>query len=900
MKTRKPNKSLNVKSKTWTTILVRILIGLLMVAIVAVSAVGYFKTGINYSLIDYLPANSDTSKGYLKVEECFGSASYARVMLKNVYIESTPAIKAKITNVEGVKFTLWLDDIILMALTPLEENLGGTVTSYEDLFNSLRLLVPSMDMPDEVMEFARLLDEGLTQEIDGVTALNPKILQSLNDNPEILDIIDLITKTYFDNAISLSNYYNVEENTALIEIYFEDSDYSLSTASALKEIQAICGKDAHYDGTAVSIQTAMTTTVSEIGKILLIVLPLAIVILLFSTKSIIDPLVLLISIGFAVIINMGTNYFLVSLGILPHGVSFITNSMVAALQMAISMDYSIFILHRYQDEVKAGTDERTAVRIAQRKSILPVAASCLTTVIGFIAISLMEFGIGKDIGLVFVKGTIISFVVAILCMPFLIGVFSKLTKRTEHRLLLPQGKALTRLIIKFGLPLIIFFVVLSGLSITQQDGINFSYGESAISASEGTKSYEDAQEIQDTFGIYNPIIILIPLQLREQAGNAEAKLVDELCSVTVNGKPIITRVMSYQSLQVEGVSLGALDSVIKQNFDSDGYTRILVNVNAIAESPESFEVLSKIKNEILPKYCMGYDYYMTGSTVAAYDLKNISKGEADKGLLEQRDYGFVNTFAIVAVFLVIMLTFRSIALPILLVATIECGIFINMTISALSGNTIAFLGYMVVSLIQLGATIDYAILYTQNYVNSRRLHNKNIATYEAMRLSLGSIFTSSLILCAAGFSIYFSSSVQGVAEIGLMVGRGALISGIMCLTFLPALLRLCDKYINLLSLKMNFKMPGKSIMQEENSAIAEINQYISLNDLSEQLEETTTTSVSTDNNAESPYTSLQQQLEQENIDCAESKLENSLAQAEYEQEHNTERVEGEDTPREDK
>lgn len=793
-----------IKNKVLSDVLTRVFVGLAIVVLLVGSVFGYVKTKINYTLTEYLDPGSESMQGLKLVNEEFGGASYARVMVDDIEIVNAASLKKSLSEVEGVRYAMWLDDILSMALKPIAENSADFVDA---LSTAIKTLSPDAEIPPELTDFAQTLQSG--SETD--------LLRFLDQNYIILEAIDIMINYYFDGAISLTNYYDSDNHCALIEIYFTNDDYSTETSNAIEKIQSICSDrklSCHYDGSAVTTKATVETTLSQVLWISIVAVPLIMIILLLTTKSFMEPVIFLIVIGLSVMLNMGTNWLFVWLGWL-NGISFITNGMCAALQMAISMDYAIFVLHKYDEEKLLTNDRALALKRARKHSLLPIISSCLTTVAGFAAIAFMKFGIGKDIGLVFSKGILISFACTMIFMPILIKIFDKALDKTCHKPLMPKGIALSRLVVKFAVPIVVTVLVVGVLAYTQQDNIKFIYGESSISASEGTKTYDDARIIEETFDTYNPVLIIIPKSLREydaagtlKNNDNEKKIIEEISAIKYNGKSIISGIMSYRSLVLPGLE-NAIPEEFVANFDSENYTRIVININAGAESDAAFDVYSQIRT-ILTRNAG--EFYITGSTSATYDLKNTIES----------DYTTVNLLAIIAVIIIIAISFKSLLLPFLLVATIEIGVFINMAIVALAGTQIAFLGYLVVSLIQLGATIDYAILYTKNYSDYRQRFFKRKATVMAIRKSFLSISTSALILFAAGCSIGVISTVQGVVDIGLMVGRGALISGVLVLCFLPPLLMICDKYINLLTYKSGYIMPSKTeeeLEKEEERAI---------------------------------------------------------------------------------
>ena len=772
---------------------------LVLAALLALCGWGYFNTTTNYDVTSYLPADSPTAKGLEKMTQEFGSASYARVMVTDITVEAASELKSLLANVSGVNYTLWLDDIFTMLTASISNSDSSEETpppSSEDLINGLEDLGGTGELAGILEEFIAALKNASSPSV---------LLKYVTENSIILDLCDLVLKYEFYGAMQFTSYYNAASKTALIEIYFTEGDYSAVTDEALTEIMNICNdrglkNKTFLDGSAVNAKAARDTTSQQALAGTVWAIPILIIILLLATTSFFEPVVFLITIGVSVIFNMGTNILFQLTGLLD-GVSFITTSMAAALQMAISMDYSIFLLDQFKEAKKHTPDNHQAMKTAMKRSFGPVTASCLTTIAGFLAISLMKFGIGKDIGFVFTKGILLSYLCVFVIMPFFIRLFERPMNHFRHRDLMPSGRKFSKLVSRFSGWIVLVVLVLGGGSYFLQRNMTFLYGEGAMGSSEGTETYEDKLAIESVFGIYNPTVLIVPINLRDRnddnhlvnANDRESQMLENLSQIKVGNKNMIQGIMGYRAMVRPGME-ELMPEALVGNFDSENYTRLILRVDADIESAEAFETLNQIET-VVQRYTP--EYYLIGSTSAAMDMKETVES----------DYSFVNMLAIVAVGVIILIMFRSVLLPFLLVATIEMGIFINMALSALSGSTLSFLGYLVVSLIELGATIDYAILLTKNYVLARHKMPKRAALESCIRKSMSSVLTSAAILGAAGFCIGFVSTVSAVSEIGILIGRGALISGFLVLGFLPPLLMITDKYIRLTSYKINFYEP---------------------------------------------------------------------------------------------
>ena len=762
-------------------------LGILIIA----SVLGMLGVKTNYRMTDYLPESSPSIEGLKVMEEEFGSTSYARVMLKNVTVRSAYAIKQQISEVEGVSYMLWLDEIVEMLSQSLRSDpqfMAGIETVLE--------IVSDLAGQDEAKEFLQAVQRG-----DDTLAL----LGYVDRYSMLLDLMDIIIQHRFMGAMQFSSYYDPANMDALIQIYFEQDDYSTQTDAALESIMDILdksGPQSYMDGSAVLAKSSRETTTREATMSTLYVIPLALLILFVATTSSFEPVLFMIAIGISVLFNMGSNILLQWAGILD-GVSFITNSMAAALQMALSIDYFIFLLTRYRQEKETEPDRDKALRLAVKNSFSPVLASSLDSVAGFIAMSFMQFRIGMDIGLVFCKGILLSLLCVFVVMPPLIRLFDKPLEKFQHRNFLPSSKKLSTFTLKHGVIIVAAIAAAGAVSFSMQGNIDFYYGEATVGSGEGTPLHEAEQQISASFGSYNPYIILIPKNMRSSTlldTDDEYKIITEIYNIKYQERRMINSVMAYRVFANGSNPLvtGFLPEEFQQSFDSDNYTRIMVNIDAPAESQPSFDVHRQIQKIISPHNTKQTRIYTTGGTALAADMK----------VAVEADYNFVNMLAIVATGAVIMFMFKSLILPFLLLFTIESGIMINMALSSF-GSPIAFLGYLIVSLIQLGATIDYAILYSSYYIDHRRLHGKKLALEYSLRDSFPAILTSSGILCAAGATVWLASSVNAVSQIGLLIARGALINCLLTLLFLPPLMYMFDKYIQKFSIGMKFKNSGK-------------------------------------------------------------------------------------------
>ena len=654
------------------------------------------------------------------------------------------------------------------------------IFSFVGIANSKINYDMSMYIPSE-MPSKKALD--LTKEEFGMQSMarimiNDVSLVEANEYKEKIEKIDgVYTVLWLDDDIDVyqpESFIDSEElekrykdRSALFDVMFENDDYSDSTFNAVGEIQKILPPNSNMCGSAVDNRSSRESLQSEMITIMMFLIPLTLIILLLTTDSYFSSFIFIAVIGVSIILNMGSN-------IIFESVSFVTFSISAALQFAVSMDYSVFMLHQFETEKKKYDTEEEAMKKAVKHASLSIISSSFTTIAGFVALAFMNFGIGKDIGLVFAKGIVFSLLCVILLMPYLILTFSKKIEKTRHRSLLPSFDRFSRATLKIGPLLIALSLIVIIPSYVAQKNNTFLYGTNSFGASPGTKGYEDEQAITKKFGRSNPIMLIVP----NKDYYTEKKLIKEYEKLDTCDK-----VLTLANQVPEGVPYDFIDRDTYNKFQNEKYTRIIVFVKTSSESELAFNTLEKVK-EITSKY-YGNDYYYTGTIPVTIDMKESIEA----------DYNTVNLISILAIVVILVFTFKSVFTPIVLIMGIEAGIFINMGIPFFMDESLNFIGYLIVSSVELGATIDYAILMTNNYLRFRKHYNKKMAAMNAIKESLSSIITSGSILTLAGYIIKFNTSIKAVSDIGELIGRGALISVIMVVIVLPQFLALFDRII---------------------------------------------------------------------------------------------------------
>ncbi|MGL5312094.1 MAG: efflux RND transporter permease subunit [Peptostreptococcaceae bacterium] len=610
---------------------------------------------------------------------------------------------------------------------------------------NLRVMIEDVSVP-EALEYKESISK-----VDGV-----KEIQWLDDSESIEQPIEMI-----DNSV-LDSWY--KDNNALFSIVVDDGNDLQETINNIKEII----KDKGYiEGQAATSAFAQESTGAEVSKIMVFVIPLTLIVLIISTSSYFEPFLFLITTGIAILINMGTNVFL-------GEISFITQTTSSILQLAVSMDYSIFLLHRFAEYREKGMDVKDAMKNAMIKSFSPILASASTTILGFLSLTLMRFKIGPDLGIVLAKGMVLSLVSVMFLFPVLAIYTYKIIDKTQHKSFLPKFDKFSKLSMKIGPLAIIIVCLVTGPAFLAQGKNNFSYGASSMSSGEETELGRDTAKINELYGKSNQFVLMIP----SKDEVAEKEIGDKLKDIEG-----ITDIISYSTSIGNEIPRKFVPEDQLSSLISDGYSRMIITVAAEEESETAFNAVESIRT--LAKEYFGDNYYLAGGSPSAYDIKTTVTS----------DNKVTTIGAILAIGLVIMITFKSISIPIILIIAIQSSIWVNLSFSYFEGLSIAYIGYMVISAVQLGATVDYAILYSNEYLQNRKKLLKKEAAIKTIRSTTGTILTSGTILAIAGYTLGLISSNSVIAQLGILIGRGAILSMLSVLFFLPTFMVLCDKLI---------------------------------------------------------------------------------------------------------
>lgn len=613
------------------------------------------------------------------------------------------------------------------------------------------------------------------------------IPEVLNYKKEIESVDGVSEVTWLDNVVDITEPLETMDADT-VETYYKDSNALLSVTieeekriQAIEDIRKIIGDENSMMGSAVSTATATTSTVNEIRKIAVIGVLLMLLILILTTTSWAEPFIVIIGLGIAVIINAGSN-------LIFGEISFVTNAAGNILQLAVSLDYSVFLIHRFEECRKEEKDVKSAMVRALCISTTSILSSGLTTVIGFLALCLMRFRIGPDLGLALAKGILISLITVFVFMPVFILYTYKWIDKTSHRSFMPSFKGFGKFVFRAMIPSLCVFGILVVPCYLASNANDFYYGSSHIFGTE-TKLGTDIQKIDSIFGENDTYVLLVP---------KESKATQKDLSNELKDLPQITSIMSYVDTVGAEIPESYLDSETLSKLNSDNYTRMVISVETDYEGEETFELVENIR-AIAEKYYKG-NWYLAGEGVSTYDLMNTVTSDMTK----------VNLLAIGAVFLVLLITTKSIVLPIILVLAIETAIWINLAIPYFTDNTIFYIAYLIISSIQLGATVDYAILFSDRYKEEREANNKKQAVIHTISQVTVSILTSGGVLTIVGFLLGNISTHGLLSQLGFFLGKGTLCSLIIVLFVLPALLYIFDGLV----IKKHTK--HKEVSQNEN------------------------------------------------------------------------------------
>lgn len=558
-----------------------------------------------------------------------------------------------------------------------------------------------------------------------------------------------------------------KDNTTVMLVTFKEAISSDETMNTVQHLRDITDKHCKISGMTATLLDTRDLSNSEVAIYVVIAVVLCLIVLEIALDSYVAPILLLANIGIAILYNMGTNIFL-------GEISYITKAISVVLQLGVTMDFAIFLYHSYQAELKNTTDRNQAMSIAISKTFTSVLGSSLTTIAGFLALCSMNLTLGKDIGIVMAKGVLFGVISVVTILPSLILMFDKAIQKTKHKELLPKFTTISEFNIKHYKAIIVIFIIALPIALYGYNNTKVYYKLDS-SLPETLDSISANNTLKDKFGLVSQEMILINKDTPNDEINEMLDKIEELDGVDFT--------LSYSKLSELGIPEEMLPEDLLSIFQSDKYQMILINSKYEIATDELNNQIAKI-NEIVKQYDS--------------NAKVVGEGPLMKDLVEISDHDFnsVNTVSIGIIFVIMMFVLKSISLPVLLVIAIEFAIFINMGIPYYTNTTIPFIASIVIGTIQLGATIDYAILITTKYIQNRKDgKDKKQAISEALGTSINSIIVSGLCFFGATFGVGAYSKIEMIGSLCTLMSRGAIISVIVVITVLPAFLMIFDKLV---------------------------------------------------------------------------------------------------------
>ena len=677
----------------------RVLILIIALVLLVPAGIGYFKTGVNYDLLFYLPKNIDTMKGQDILMNDFGSGAFGLIMTDGLNDRKTTELKKKIEKVDAVQKVLWYDSLA------------------------------DVRMPKSML---------------------PKRLYKA---------------------------FNKDGSTVMMVI-FNDTSSAERTMRAVTRIRKITKNQCKVTGITAIVEDTKELSEHETPIYVGIAIVISIILLSLLMDSWVIPFVFLASIGAAIIYNLGSNVFF-------GQISYVTKALAAVLQLAVTMDYSIFLWHSYEENLDKTPDDRHgAMARAIKETLTSIIGSSVTTVAGFIALCFMSFTLGLDLGIVMAKGVVIGVIACVTVLPSLILVFDKVIEKTKHRQIMPDFKKIPKFITKYFYVFIIIFLILLVPGIYGYNH-NEVYYDLSLSLPEDLESVKTQKILNEDFKIGSANIVL----LDKKADDRQVKKMIE----DLNKLKGVKRALGLESVVDSSIPESFIPHKLKGELKSDNH-QMVIFISEYKTGSDKANHLSDEADKVIKKY----------------DKKGMQVGEApctrDLIKITNKDFKVVSFVSIFLVFLIILCVFRSVSIPVLLVALIESAIFINMGTAFYTHTTLPFVASIVIGTIQLGATVDYAILMTNRYKVERNLgKDKKLAARDALAFSMKSVIVSALTFFGATFGVGIYSSIDMIGSLCMLMARGAIISMLCVVCVLPALFIIFDKLI----VKGSYKFIGE-------------------------------------------------------------------------------------------
>ena len=671
-----------------------------------------------------------------------------------------------------VKHRILILIVVLVLMIPSVFGMAGTRINY-DMLDYLPEDMETVIGQNELLEdfgkgaFSFIIVEDMPAK--DVAALKEKIEQV--DHVETVLWYDSIADLSIPMELLPDKIYNEfnTENATMMAVFFDTSTSSDITMDAIREIRQIAGKQCFISGMSALVTDLKDLCEKEEPIYVGIAVLLACVAMLVFLDSWLVPFVFLASIGMMILLNLGTNYFM-------GEISYITKALSAVLQLAVTMDYSIFLWHSYNEQRTRCDDNKAAMAVAIKETLASVVGSSITTVAGFIALCFMSFTMGRDLGIVMAKGVLLGVLGCVTVLPALILVFDKPLQKTKHKSLIPNMGGFAKGVVRIFPVFVVIFALLIppayyGYSKTN-DEVYYDMGQCLP---EDMEYVIANSKLSEDFDIASTHMLLVDANLPAKSVRSMMKEMEQVDGVKY--------VLGLESVIGSRIPEEILPESITSILKSDKWELLLINSEYKVASDAVNDQISDL-NTILKKY----------------DESGMLIGEAPcmKDMIEttSHDFQVVNAISILAIFIIIALVEKSLSLPFILISVIEVAIFINLGLPHYLGQSLPFIAPICISTIQLGATVDYAILMTTRYKAERiRGNGKKDAVWTALSTSIPSIIVSGMGLFAATFGVAIYSDIDIIGSMCMLMARGAIVSMLAVIFILPALLLLCDKII---------------------------------------------------------------------------------------------------------
>ena len=559
----------------------------------------------------------------------------------------------------------------------------------------------------------------------------------------------------------------IKGNATMMAIIYDSSTSSDETMAAVTEIRKVLDSGCYLQGMSAVITDTKDLAEQEEPIYVALAVLMSSIVLALSMDTFLAPVLFLVSIGMAIIYNLGSNYFF-------GEVSYITKALAAVLQLGVTMDYSIFLWHSFKENEKNYEDHKEAMAVAINETLKSVVGSSVTTIAGFAALCFMRFRFGLDVGLVMMKGVALGVICCVTILPSLILQFEKAIEKTRHRPLLPTFSKIADFVQKHNKAVFLVFLLAWIPAIYGYTHYDVYY-DIIQTLPKNLPSMVASQEMEDTFSMNNTLMILADADLDAKSGDKMSREIKELDGVS--------SVISVDSFLGEGIPREMIPETLKEELYGGGYQLMLVASEYVTATDEMNQQIDSI-NEIIHNY--DSRAMLIGDAPCTKDLITIS----------DHDFNVVSWTSIGIIAAIILFVFTSLSLPVLLVLVIECAIFINMGLAYYTGTTLPFIASIVIGTIQLGSTVDYAILMTSRYQVERRSgKDKREAVLIAHKTSIQSIFVSAMSFFAATFGVGVYSGIAVISSLCMLMARGAIISMVTVVFALPAILLLFDPVI---------------------------------------------------------------------------------------------------------